>query len=646
MSTTVRGIMTTNVPEVERVVDSHARSGNHHTKSTNHPTKPDRHLQRQRQQQRPTFDNEENICLDNMNLSRPFLMSTSKDEQQTLHPQRNDSLRCSQSTRDNRAAHKEYMPADANTVKTAATDSIAQVSTDTLAEGMNSAARIVNGSVHPCVDAIKSDVSLSRRNGERDVKSNGNVRCQHENGNSKFVNSDKRNRSRKRRRDRSSSSSDSSTSSSSSSHSSSSTSSSVSVDTKRSKTSNRGKKGNHTPPVKATKSLKTMEKVEKDAPENIPDDAQVVNTRKSNSDNGATNENRNLKIHANSSRKRASQLINAEIKRTDKSVLLEDENIVVQHDLYSVVFKDTTKVYSLLNTHIKTIMEKAKKDLLAVCEAKLQVFQTNLDRVAKQELGKFQKCLVKANGKIENSHKFVIITSKSSDGVYRLVTAADRDDVIKKTNQFKSVDKLLLQFNNNESFNVDILRGLFKENNMSTKAKNDFLFRGGLTELLEYLVEMFSRSFGDDTDQRNYKLTFMSADRSIPPESLKTSKTGGSRKPAKRKDQSVKRSRNEECTDVSDQEPGISIDGHDNTSTAVERNLETEHSDHEVFVEYSSSSEHDERLEERVQADTRNNDSGHDWKRSKRDDRENCMDDRDRYETSSKKKRRSHREAN
>lgn len=285
--------------------------------------------------------------------------------------------------------------------------------------------------------------------------------------------------------------------------------------------------------------------------------------------------------------KRGSSAIHSEMKKTDKKVLYEDDNVIVHQDMYSVVFKNASDVYRNVNTHLNEIVDAAKKKLTTFLEEKLQRFEAKAEQMSNQKLKQYQRSVsYKAAVTDDNHHKFIIITPKSKENTYRLATASDRKEIEKKSNRCRHSARLLLELDENADFSVNDFRNILKSNALMPKAKNDFSFFGGDVKFLQdYLIEKINRwsASAENQDAGEYKITYFEAES----QASTVNKRKAARKSANKKD-AVQRTHNEEHTDREDEEAST---GDDEVSQNNESGIVTERdSDGE-----SSSSEQDER---------------------------------------------------
>lgn len=292
--------------------------------------------------------------------------------------------------------------------------------------------------------------------------------------------------------------------------------------------------------------------------------------------------------------RKAVRAIGTSMSRADRGVVMDDDNITVQCDSYTVVYKDTHAVYSKIRDFINKSLSDMKNDLQKVYDSKLESFRRSLDQTVKQETTKMRQSLSKAVRKPEDTHQYVIITPKTPDGeVFQIVTAADTEDVKKKCARFKNVEKLILKFDDTESFGVRHMREIFKENRMTLKAKNSFSFNGiDMKDLHSYLIGIFDAT---EDGEKKYRLSYVDSERSASPPS---SANARSRKVSKKKKkESIKRTHNEEDTDHSvddDDERVVEDDGGERPDVSVsngdERRATTVRDDGDDQAGYDSSS--------------------------------------------------------
>lgn len=268
-----------------------------------------------------------------------------------------------------------------------------------------------------------------------------------------------------------------------------------------------------------------------------------------------TNVTKPVKCGPATSARRATQTIGTVLKQTDRGVIIEDDNILVRHESYNVVYKDTGRLYASVQAHMKSVLDEVKKTISTICETKLDTFRSNVDRLVKSETSRVrQKVTKNTAGKTEDSHRYAILTPKGQNGeIFHMGTAANRDDVNKKLTRCKNVEKLVLTFNDTEKFGVSHVRCVFKDNRMVLKSKNCYSFPGAdMKELQAYLIKIFSRSKGGRVDGSNYKITYIDCADVPTTSSRPTANVSPSQKRTQSKRrESVRRSRNEEYTDPS-----------------------------------------------------------------------------------------------
>lgn len=245
-----------------------------------------------------------------------------------------------------------------------------------------------------------------------------------------------------------------------------------------------------------------------------------------------------VRINPASSFKKATQAMVSSV-RQGQGVVMEDDNIVVQQQLYSVVYKDTGKVFASIQTHVKSALEEMKKNIASICEKRLEAFTSKIDKLVASETTRLTS---KSVVRTEDSHKYVLFTAKSPK-VFHTVTAADRVEMERKCVRYcKNVKTLVLTFSDTERFGVRRMREIFKDRGMAMKTRNDFNFPvSDIEDLDTFLVRTFSDASVGDIDETAYRITVISD---------KRQKQNSTKKDA------VVRSRREEETDaLSEHEP-------------------------------------------------------------------------------------------
>lgn len=262
-----------------------------------------------------------------------------------------------------------------------------------------------------------------------------------------------------------------------------------------------------------------------------------------------------VKGNTNASLQAAAASINAEIKRVDKKTVMEDENIVVYQDVYSVVYRNFGEIYKAMKGKTNKLIEEAKQNLTAMLEEKSRDFNTELESLVNQNMNRIRQATVD-NAKHVETHGFVLITPKPQDGLFHITTAFDSDDLAKKMNRCKNVDKLVLKFDTQKEFNVSKLKDILKEKNL-VKSKNGLSFSdGNLKDLQKYLAKIINSSAAHRVTKDDYSLTYYSPEKTP----VVVSKKASSKKKVSKK-ADVVRSRNEEYS--SEEEVEVELEDRD-----------------------------------------------------------------------------------